>query len=214
MANNNQKPKNNNRIKELRLLHHKTQADLSNYIGVTDRTISNWEKGLREPKVETWEKLANYFNVSVSYLQGLDNSKEGSWLDTIREASEGLDGVSSEAIVKRIDHACSNFRYVLNGMADDKLFPDYIGKQTGQTLDRLMVELAWLVLFFQKYVIATRELYPSGRDDFNKKVFAQLVAVTETLDNTYKLTKQANNKIRDARDELVREFEKSLKKRN
>lgn len=60
-----------NRIKELRLKNHKTQKEVGKAVGVTDRAIAHYEKGIREPKLETWIELARYFRVPVSYLQGL-----------------------------------------------------------------------------------------------------------------------------------------------
>ncbi|GAP01802.1 DNA-binding helix-turn-helix protein [Fructobacillus fructosus] len=42
---------------------------------ISDATISNYENGKREPKLATWQKLADFFGVSVAYLQGLTNSK-------------------------------------------------------------------------------------------------------------------------------------------
>lgn len=38
---------------------------------ITDGTLSRYENGSREPKLATWQKLADYFNVSVGYLQGV-----------------------------------------------------------------------------------------------------------------------------------------------
>ena len=35
--------------------------------------LSQYETGKREPKLETWQKLASFFGVSVPYLQGIDN---------------------------------------------------------------------------------------------------------------------------------------------
>ena len=32
--------------------------------------LSQYETGRREPKLETWQKLADFFGVSVPYLQG------------------------------------------------------------------------------------------------------------------------------------------------
>ena len=59
-----------NRIKILRLVNNKTQKDIADYLGVTRQAIAYYEKGKRTPKPETWQKLANYFNVSVPYLRG------------------------------------------------------------------------------------------------------------------------------------------------
>lgn len=39
-------------------------------IGMPSNTLSQYETGKREPKLKTWEKLANFWEVSVPYLQG------------------------------------------------------------------------------------------------------------------------------------------------
>ena len=62
---------NQNRIKQLRLEQHKTQKEVGEAVGLSDRAIAHYEKGIREPKLETWIKLADFFDVPVSYLQGL-----------------------------------------------------------------------------------------------------------------------------------------------
>ena len=63
---------NQNRIKQLRLEQHKTQKEVGEAVGLSDRSIAHYEKGIREPKLETWIKLADFFGVSVSYLQGME----------------------------------------------------------------------------------------------------------------------------------------------
>ncbi len=62
-----------NRLKELRLQHKKTQKDVAKVLGVETITISRYETGKREPKIETWDKLAMFFQVPTSYLMGLSN---------------------------------------------------------------------------------------------------------------------------------------------
>ena len=59
-----------NRLKELRLNNNKTQKDIADYLGLTRQAIAYYEKGKRTPKPETWQALADFFNVSVPYLQG------------------------------------------------------------------------------------------------------------------------------------------------
>jgi transcriptional regulator with XRE-family HTH domain len=67
---------NRNRIKQLRLEQHKTQKEVGEAVGLSDRAIAHYEKGIREPKLETWIKLADFFEVPVSYLQGtIDDRK-------------------------------------------------------------------------------------------------------------------------------------------
>lgn len=59
-----------NRIYELRKEKNVSQSELANVIGVTRQAISLYEAGKREPKLATWQKLADFFGVSIAYLQG------------------------------------------------------------------------------------------------------------------------------------------------
>ena len=60
-----------NRIKELRERKGIGQKELAEKIKVTQQTISLYETGSREPRLKTWQKLADFFGVSVPYLQGI-----------------------------------------------------------------------------------------------------------------------------------------------
>ena len=69
----NEKP--HNRFAELRKEKGLTLQQVADAIGVGNNTISRYETGKREPKLETWLKLADFFDVPVTYLQGFDVSK-------------------------------------------------------------------------------------------------------------------------------------------
>lgn len=57
------------RLKQLRIERNLTQAEIAKAIGVSAATIGNYEQGTREPRNnEMWQKLADYFSVSVDYL--------------------------------------------------------------------------------------------------------------------------------------------------
>lgn len=43
---------------------------------ISSNSLGKYERGLREPKLKTWHKIANYFDVSVPYLQGISIDKE------------------------------------------------------------------------------------------------------------------------------------------
>lgn len=62
-----------NRIKELRTKQGKTLRDVAKAVNTSNQNISNWERGKSEPKLETWKKLADYFGVSMAYLQNVDD---------------------------------------------------------------------------------------------------------------------------------------------
>ena len=61
-----------NRLKELRQKNNLTLKELGQKVGMANNTLSQYETGKREPKLETWNKLAVFFNVSIPYLQGID----------------------------------------------------------------------------------------------------------------------------------------------
>ena len=59
------------RLKELRIEKSLSQQQLAKAIGVTQKAIDFWEKGINEPKVSYVWALANFFDVSADYLIGL-----------------------------------------------------------------------------------------------------------------------------------------------
>ena len=65
-----------NRIKEILQEKKLSQKDLAKKLNISQQAISLYEKGDREPKLETWQKLADFFDVPISYLQGFGLSKK------------------------------------------------------------------------------------------------------------------------------------------
>ena len=64
-----------NRIEELRKKRGMGQKELAEKIETSQQAISLYERGDREPKLETWQKLANFFNVPIPYIQGITISE-------------------------------------------------------------------------------------------------------------------------------------------
>lgn len=62
-----------NRIKQLRKAKGMSQIELANKVHASNQAISAYESGIREPKEPMWQKLADFFNVSVDYLKGTDD---------------------------------------------------------------------------------------------------------------------------------------------
>lgn len=73
-----------NRIKELRKSHGLSQTELARETGISNQAVSFYENGKRQPKIETWQKLADYFNVSTSYLMGLNSNDFGNKIKELR----------------------------------------------------------------------------------------------------------------------------------
>lgn len=61
------------RLKTLRSRKELSQMQLSKQIGISKSSINMYERGEREPKFETLEVIADYFNVDLDYLLGKTN---------------------------------------------------------------------------------------------------------------------------------------------
>lgn len=72
-----------NRIKEIRQEKNLSQTDIAKALGVTRQAISLYEKGDRELKLETWQKLADFFNVPVDYLLGISKDRSTLTIDDL-----------------------------------------------------------------------------------------------------------------------------------
>lgn len=65
------------RLRRLRLQKGVSQQDLADVLNVNKQTISGYERGIRRPAGENaremYEKIADFFNVDVSFLMGLSD---------------------------------------------------------------------------------------------------------------------------------------------
>lgn len=71
-----------NRLKSLRKEVGLSQGELAEEVGVSYRTIQNWENGVNQIKPDKAQLLADYFGVEVSYLLGCDTDNTFSDLIT------------------------------------------------------------------------------------------------------------------------------------
>ena len=58
-------------LKALRIENNLSQSELAKELKVSQRSVSSWETGFREPDYQMLETIANYFKVSTDYLLGL-----------------------------------------------------------------------------------------------------------------------------------------------
>lgn len=61
------------RLYELRIEMKLTQVELSKKSGVSASNITKYERGIRLPTVEILVQLAQFFDVSVDYILGLED---------------------------------------------------------------------------------------------------------------------------------------------
>lgn len=64
-----------NRLKELRKRNNLTQQDMANLLFTTQQNYSRYEKGQIEPDYKTLKQLSNYFQVSIEYILGYEETE-------------------------------------------------------------------------------------------------------------------------------------------
>ena len=57
-------------LKQKRHEHNLSQTELAKLTGVSQKSISNYEKGISDPDIETLIKFADYFHITVDSLIG------------------------------------------------------------------------------------------------------------------------------------------------
>lgn len=89
-------PKFNERLKQLRQEADLSQAEFAKQIGTSKSSVNMYERGEREPGIETLEAIADYFNVDMDYLLGKsDHRSKSAWLEGI-DKSVDLDILRSQ----------------------------------------------------------------------------------------------------------------------
>lgn len=63
-----------NNIRKVRMARSMTQNDLAGLIGMNQRTISGWEKGIRDPGSQNIRKIADALDISPLELIGHNNA--------------------------------------------------------------------------------------------------------------------------------------------
>ncbi|MCX8721420.1 MULTISPECIES: helix-turn-helix domain-containing protein [unclassified Lactobacillus] len=78
-----------NRLKELRQKNNLTLKELSEQLSkrnikISADALAKYERGDREPKIDKWNHLAEFYGVSPDYLMGLNNNSFGNRIKELR----------------------------------------------------------------------------------------------------------------------------------
>lgn len=102
----------NDILKELRLGKKWTQGELGQKLHVSDKTIGSWERGTRQPNLETINKIATIFEVSTDYLLGMGtNNIFGLRLKKLRSKTNE----TQDAIARKIGISRAVYSHLENG---------------------------------------------------------------------------------------------------
>lgn len=100
-------------LKDLRRKKDITQEELADILGVTSQSVSRWEKGACYPDMELLPAIANYFNVTVDDLLGMNEIRSRERLNAI--FTEGLN-LERES---KYEDAVGVFRAALKNFPDN-----------------------------------------------------------------------------------------------
>lgn len=69
-----------------------TQVSLANRLGISDKTVSKWERGKAMPESDTLVSISQYFNISLDYLMKEDNFVSGGVTSTDNSQTKSRSG--------------------------------------------------------------------------------------------------------------------------
>ena len=90
-------------LKSLRERNNLSQIELSKRIGLSNVTLSQYEKGVRKPDIQTLTLIAQFFNVSTDYLLGNETTPkfkpqltDKDKKDIAKQVEDMLDGLDAD----------------------------------------------------------------------------------------------------------------------
>ena len=123
------------KIKEIRKSKKMTQKELSDYLGVTQATLSGWENEKFEIDNKSLIKCSKLFGVSVDYLLGNENQSNAIFLDEkklhmvplFESVSAGFGTKAKEMIIDYVPCYITNElefdEYICIKVSGDSMFP-------------------------------------------------------------------------------------------
>ena len=95
------------RLKLLRSEAQLSQAELAKQLKISKSSINMYERGEREPSIETLENIADYFNVDMDYLLGHSNHRNKyQWLQAQTATPMQVDLPNPLSILDLIQEQC------------------------------------------------------------------------------------------------------------
>ncbi|MDE7071670.1 MAG: helix-turn-helix domain-containing protein [Clostridia bacterium] len=64
------------KLAELIAQNNKNQNQISADLNISKQKLSNWKSGFSEPCIDDLIKLAQYFNVTIDFLVGIEEKEE------------------------------------------------------------------------------------------------------------------------------------------
>ncbi len=94
-------------IVKLRKTNSLTQQQFADKLGVSKQTVSNWENGVKFPRMKYLEKIAHTFNIATSYLINDEDSE----MEDIKETMKTIEKMG-ESLIKLGEQTKEHFPYL------------------------------------------------------------------------------------------------------
>ncbi|MFT8599355.1 MAG: helix-turn-helix transcriptional regulator [Leuconostoc pseudomesenteroides] len=164
-----------NRLKELRKNKGLTLKDIQEQTGIKRSTYSDYENENTEPKLETWQKLADFFGVYVGYVQGVSDAENDKYA--------GLASSENEIFINMINELYKN------DTRADKELVDFIRSNFERNINNSIFTMYFLRLAVALFAIDinnSMELYED---------FAQRLRKLKDNDDSLHIEKLINKRI-------------------
>ena len=91
------------RLEDLRKAKGLSQETLAKELNMTQQRISAYEKGKREPDIETLKQFASFFNCTIDFLLGKSDIRNPEEIKNIKHANNGglnTDGLDEDDMLE------------------------------------------------------------------------------------------------------------------
>lgn len=184
-----------NRIKELRKSKGLTQAELAKKVGISEQAVSFYENDRRKPKIETWNRLADFFNVSIPYLQGLPEPVGKNRLKELRQKKN----LTLKTLGKHVGILDSTLSQYENGKREAgqevwQKLAYYFGTSVSYIRGDLDTEMLTKIINTMYLIICNRIPMISDRETIDNTENSRTIAATELMLLMYQTLNLDHNK--------------------
>lgn len=89
------------RLKQLRKNKKITQIEFAKLLNLSQQVVSDYERGVRFPDLETLKRIANFYDCSIDFLLG--NTKPNYNYDSIALKTVSVEGLDKEEVQQIIN---------------------------------------------------------------------------------------------------------------
>ncbi len=146
-----------NRLKTMRKVKRKTQAEIAQVVGITQNTYSYWENGKVKIDNDSLRRLADYYNVTLDFLAGRKyrvTKPVSEWRTDIREDYEKGDSF----LRQYLEYCYGDIVYIDSASSSVSIHNSVIGDNNSDCCNRTKTGSLeeMLLYFFNKLTVENK----------------------------------------------------------